>query len=162
MDDQSVPERLLPFSAVLVELVRNICLQNILRGNRIHLGHEKPALRQFLETDWSCTCEFLQYYFDTGTSPTMPASEKASAVTRRVLPLNRRPEWKEVSLDNFVPRRYREADVRAFEAISRWLSRVGRASTLSSLPLAPFLATGFRSVPASVSPSMPYPISQRV
>lgn len=51
VDKQSVPERLLPLSAGLVYLVRNMGMQNILRVTCIHRGHAECVLCKSVETD---------------------------------------------------------------------------------------------------------------
>lgn len=66
-DDELVPGRLLPLSTRLMELVRNMGMQDTLRCTWIQDGYAERAMRQSLETDSTCRLGVLWYDFDTGT-----------------------------------------------------------------------------------------------
>lgn len=163
MDEGPHYGRLLPLPLGLVDLIRGMGLQNILRGSRIPTAGAERALRLSVETDWSSTPGFLWYDFFTGEFPTMPASGNSGPISRQELPAGRRPEWKEVTVSNYFPSGYLESDFRAApKPISRGPVAIGQAPPPTSVPVAPLGSTGFRSVPYPTTPSVPAPIRQRV
>lgn len=101
--------RLLPLPTGLISYVRELGVQNIVRGTEFDPRETETLLRYAAETDWTKTPGFLWYDYETDRFSAMPRhpgghDDGKAYPTRVVLPESRRSPWPILEVADYYPR----------------------------------------------------------
>ena len=101
--------RLLPLPTGLISYVRELGVQNIVRGTEFDPRETETLLRYAAETDWTKTPGFLWYDYETDRFSAIPRhpgghDDGKAYPTRVVLPESRRSPWPILEVADYYPR----------------------------------------------------------